>query len=188
MMIMYDDDNYDDESVSRGGVLEPEGTVEIKFRYKDLSKMMHRLDPTCERIKEKLASPELSRAERIVLDQEMKVREELLMPIYRQAAVLFADLHDTAGRMQEKGVIHVSLHLLAHYSVFMLASKDTVEPRFTVTSVIRPPTQSRIISLTVKYKILVPLIWSPRYSGHFGPMPSVTIIVRFHCTCKFMLS
>ncbi|NXC23285.1 ACACB carboxylase, partial [Corythaeola cristata] len=32
-------------------------------------------------------------------------REELLLPIYYQVAVHFADLHDTPGRMQEKGVI-----------------------------------------------------------------------------------
>ena len=89
-------------------MLEAEGTVEIKFRYKDLSKMMHRLDPTCKKLKERLMSPEMARAERVVCEQEMKTREEQLMPIYRQAAVLFADLHDTAGRMQEKGVIHVS--------------------------------------------------------------------------------
>ena len=31
----------------------------IKFRYKDLSKTMHRLDPVCKRIKDQLASPEL---------------------------------------------------------------------------------------------------------------------------------
>lgn len=43
----------------RGGVLEPEGTVDIKFRYKDLSKTMHRLDPVCKEIKDQLASPEL---------------------------------------------------------------------------------------------------------------------------------
>lgn len=29
----------------RGGVLEPEGTVEIKFRKKDLVKTMRRIDP-----------------------------------------------------------------------------------------------------------------------------------------------
>ena len=29
----------------RGGVLEPEGTVEIKFRRKELLKTMRRLDP-----------------------------------------------------------------------------------------------------------------------------------------------
>ncbi|NXO40372.1 ACACB carboxylase, partial [Locustella ochotensis] len=32
-------------------------------------------------------------------------REELLLPVYHQVAVRFADLHDTPGRMQEKGVI-----------------------------------------------------------------------------------
>ncbi|NXR15784.1 ACACB carboxylase, partial [Semnornis frantzii] len=32
-------------------------------------------------------------------------REDLLLPIYYQVAVCFADLHDTPGRMQEKGVI-----------------------------------------------------------------------------------
>ena len=30
------------------------------------------------------------------------------MPMYHQVAVMFADLHDTAGRMQEKGCINVS--------------------------------------------------------------------------------
>lgn len=38
----------------------------------------------------------------------MKEREEFLLPIYHQVAVQFADLHDTPGRMQEKGVINVS--------------------------------------------------------------------------------
>lgn len=38
----------------------------------------------------------------------MKEREEFLIPIYHQVAVQFADLHDTPGRMQEKGVINVS--------------------------------------------------------------------------------
>ncbi|NXJ73388.1 ACAC carboxylase, partial [Trogon melanurus] len=32
-------------------------------------------------------------------------REEFLVPIYHQVAMQFADLHDTPGRMQEKGVI-----------------------------------------------------------------------------------
>ena len=47
------------DTESRGGVLEPEGIVDIKYRYKDLSKTMHRLDPVCKRIKEQLACPEL---------------------------------------------------------------------------------------------------------------------------------
>lgn len=34
------------------------------------------------------------------------------MPIYHQVAVQFADLHDTPGRMQEKGVITVSVRFI----------------------------------------------------------------------------
>ena len=93
---------------NRGGVLEPEGTVEIKFRMKDLSKAMHRLDPVCISLKERMASPEMSRTERTQLEREMKAREQALRPIYHEVAVLFADLHDKPGRMQEKGVIMVS--------------------------------------------------------------------------------
>ncbi|XP_068095507.1 acetyl-CoA carboxylase 2 isoform X1 [Hyperolius riggenbachi] len=90
---------------SRGGVLEAEGTVEIRFRRKDLIKTMRRLDPTYTQIVEQLGTPELSEAERKSLEKKLKAREEQLLPIYHQIAVKFADLHDTPGRMQEKGVI-----------------------------------------------------------------------------------
>uniref|UniRef100_H3BFJ1 acetyl-CoA carboxylase n=1 Tax=Latimeria chalumnae TaxID=7897 RepID=H3BFJ1_LATCH len=50
-------------------------------------------------------TPELSTSERKELETKLKEREEFLLPIYHQVAVQFADLHDTPGRMQEKGVI-----------------------------------------------------------------------------------
>lgn len=53
-------------------------------------------------------TPELSEAQRKELEQQLKAREELLLPMYYQVALHFADLHDTPGRMQEKGVITVS--------------------------------------------------------------------------------
>ncbi|XP_069353651.1 acetyl-CoA carboxylase 2 [Eulemur rufifrons] len=90
---------------SRGGVLEPEGTVEIKFRKKDLIKSMRRLDPAYKKLVEQLGAPELSEKERKELEGRLKAREDLLLPIYHQVAVQFADLHDTPGRMLEKGVI-----------------------------------------------------------------------------------
>ncbi|XP_056384806.1 acetyl-CoA carboxylase 2 isoform X2 [Hyla sarda] len=90
---------------SRGGVLEAEGTVEIRFRRKDLIKTMRRLDPLYTQIVEQLGTPELSELERKSLEKKLKAREEQLLPIYHQIAVKFADLHDTPGRMQEKGVI-----------------------------------------------------------------------------------
>lgn len=54
-------------------------------------------------------TPELSVSERKELEGKLKEREEFLLPIYHQIAVQFADLHDTPGRMQEKGVITVSI-------------------------------------------------------------------------------
>ena len=92
-------------------MLEPEGTVEIKFRQRDLLKTMHSLDPKCLRLKEQLsaAGKEGSPTEHARLETELKKREAELMPMYHQVAVEFADLHDRAGRMQEKGVISVSL-------------------------------------------------------------------------------
>uniref|UniRef100_A0A8D2IGK1 Acetyl-CoA carboxylase beta n=1 Tax=Urocitellus parryii TaxID=9999 RepID=A0A8D2IGK1_UROPR len=90
---------------SRGGVLEPEGTVEIKFRRKDLVKAMRRIDPGYKKLVEQLGTAQLPEKERRELEGRLRAREELLLPIYHQVAVQFADLHDTPGRMLEKGVI-----------------------------------------------------------------------------------
>ncbi|KAI5088493.1 acetyl-CoA carboxylase 2 isoform X3 [Silurus meridionalis] len=90
---------------SRGGVLEPEGTVEIKFRRKDLLKTMRRVDPEFSQLTQQLSSADLSEKERSDVEAQLRAREEFLMPIYHQVAVQFVDLHDTPGRMQEKGVI-----------------------------------------------------------------------------------
>uniref|UniRef100_A0A8C4N1D7 CoA carboxyltransferase C-terminal domain-containing protein n=1 Tax=Eptatretus burgeri TaxID=7764 RepID=A0A8C4N1D7_EPTBU len=90
---------------SRGGVLEAEGTVEIKFRRKDLVKTMRRIDPIYSNLVKQLGSPELSTEVKVPLEVKLCEREELLLPIYRQVAVQFADLHDTPGRMLKKAVI-----------------------------------------------------------------------------------
>lgn len=63
------------DPVARGGVLEPEGIVEIKFRVPDLLKAMHRLDPVIRGLKEE-ASPDF--------EQAVKDRETALLPVYRQ--------------------------------------------------------------------------------------------------------
>uniref|UniRef100_A0A667YQG2 acetyl-CoA carboxylase n=1 Tax=Myripristis murdjan TaxID=586833 RepID=A0A667YQG2_9TELE len=87
---------------SRGGVLEAEGTVEIKFRRKDLVKTMKRLDSVYASLVEQLGKASFPHRE---LESKLRAREEFLLPIYHQVAVQFVDLHDTPGRMQEKGVI-----------------------------------------------------------------------------------
>jgi len=84
---------------ARGGILEPPGICEVKFRKADQLKTMHRLD-----------------AQLVALDKDpvankeaIKAREEQLLPVYLQVAHEFADLHDRAGRMEAKGVIRSAL-------------------------------------------------------------------------------
>lgn len=93
------------DPLSRGGVLEPEGTVEIKFKMKDIVKAMSRLDPTIHRLNRELTEPDLPENQQADIRKRIKERQDLLLPMYHQVAVTFADLHDTPVRMQEKGVI-----------------------------------------------------------------------------------
>ena len=88
----------------RGGVLEPEGTVEIRFRSKDLVRTMDRCDP--QRVKlvaelKETADPEVKKS----VEKKLKEGESHLMGMYHQVALHFADLHDKPHRMLEKGVI-----------------------------------------------------------------------------------
>ncbi|CAK0731625.1 hypothetical protein CVIRNUC_000020 [Coccomyxa viridis] len=85
------------DPIARGGVLEPEGIVEIKFRVPDLLKAMHRLDPVIRGLKDE-AEPDW--------EAQIKARETALLPVYRQMAVAFAEMHDTPVRMVAKGVLH----------------------------------------------------------------------------------
>lgn len=90
---------------SRGGVLEPEGIVEIKYRSKDLLKTMHRLDEPLKKLDMQLTDESLTDDRRRQIQAEVKAREQQLLPFYRTVAVHFADLHDTPGRMLAKNVI-----------------------------------------------------------------------------------
>eukprot|EP00166_Cyanidium_caldarium_P000418 ctg_1159.g407 len=121
---------YADEG-ARGGVLEPAGTVDVKFRTRDLIKAMHRLQAVqVERGRDAPASspseperaPERAGTETTVspgdasavapdttaatIDTEAQQRREMeLLPVFRQIATRFADLHDTPGRMLHKHAI-----------------------------------------------------------------------------------
>ncbi|GHP11480.1 carboxyl transferase domain [Pycnococcus provasolii] len=87
------------DSDSRGGILEPAGICEVKFRAGDVIKQMHRLD---DKLRELDADP-VANAEAI------KAREEVLMPVYQSIALEFADQHDRGGRMLAKGVVSAVL-------------------------------------------------------------------------------
>lgn len=90
---------------SRGGILEPAGIIEIKFRNADQVKAMHRLDTTLQMLDAELESHEMDSEEQKTVKDQIKAREELLKPVYTQVATQFADLHDKTGRMRAKGVI-----------------------------------------------------------------------------------
>ncbi|KAF2069876.1 hypothetical protein CYY_008806 [Polysphondylium violaceum] len=93
---------------SRGGVLEPNGIVEIKYRDPDLIKTMHRLDAKLiewdKEIPLGVSVNSLDEKQRAIKAQIL-CREKELLGIYQQIAIKFADLHDTPGRMKAKGVI-----------------------------------------------------------------------------------
>ncbi|GMH57545.1 hypothetical protein TrST_g3967 [Triparma strigata] len=89
---------------ARGGVLEAAGAASIKFRKKDLIKSMHRLDKVLLSLDMRI-SERLSDEDRAKCLAEIAERENILLPVYDQISVQFADLHDTPGRMKAKGVI-----------------------------------------------------------------------------------
>jgi acetyl-CoA carboxylase/biotin carboxylase 1 len=97
MMEMYADQE------SRGGILEPPGICEVKFRKPDQVKAMHRLDEELIAMDAKLAKA--GGEESASLKAQIAKREEMLLPLYTQIAHEFADLHDRAGRMKAKGVV-----------------------------------------------------------------------------------
>jgi acetyl-CoA carboxylase/biotin carboxylase 1 len=99
---------YADED-SRGGVLEPEGIVAIKYRREKQLETMARLDPTYGKLRTQLNDKKLSHEAQSDIKVQMTQREKLLGPIYLQIALQFADLHDRAGRMEAKGTIRMPL-------------------------------------------------------------------------------
>lgn len=99
---------YADEE-SRGGVLEPDGIVSIKYRRDKQLETMARLDPTYAQLRAKSLEKGLSPEKVSEIKTKMTQREQLLGPVYQQIALQFADLHDRAGRMHAKGTIRMAL-------------------------------------------------------------------------------
>lgn len=90
---------------SRGGVLEPEGIVEVKYKEKDLIKTIQRLDPQVLELNKELEKTSNSPETIIELETKIKKRTTDLLQVYHTVAVHFADLHDTPERMLEKDCI-----------------------------------------------------------------------------------
>ena len=99
---------YADED-SRGGVLEPEGIIGIKYRREKQLDTMARLDPVYGDLYRQLQNKDLTVDESSSIKVKMANREKLLMPVYTQVSLQFADLHDRSGRMKAKGTIRMAL-------------------------------------------------------------------------------
>jgi Carboxyl transferase domain len=75
MMEMYAQED------ARGGVIEPEGIVEIKFRNAKLIAAMERLDPVYRTMK--------ADATDLASKKALKLREEELLPMYVQVSLFY---------------------------------------------------------------------------------------------------
>lgn len=93
------------DAEARGGVLEPEGIIGIKYRKDKQLETMARLDPEYGSLRKQLAENGLSKEETEAIKHKMSAREQQLLPVYAQISIQFADLHDRAGRMKAKGTI-----------------------------------------------------------------------------------
>jgi len=93
---------------SRGGILEPAGITEVKFRYQDQLKVMHRIDPVLQVLDGEIDSAHFDN-DSDDIKKQISEREEYLKPVYLQVATEFADAHDKTGRMKAKGVIKAAV-------------------------------------------------------------------------------
>jgi len=107
---------------ARGGILEPAGIVEIKYRKAQILATMGRLDPEIAALNLQLASA--ADDERRKVAGLLKQRQEQLLPHYLKVAEQYADLHDVPARMLAKVL---PLHPLASHaacpSVFCVRSR-----------------------------------------------------------------
>ena len=69
---------------NRGGVLEPEGIVEIKFKHKDIVKAMSRLDPIVHKWNKSLSDSDMTAEKQAATRKLIKERQDLLLPMYHQ--------------------------------------------------------------------------------------------------------
>ena len=74
----------------RGGVLEPEGTVEIKYRTADLLATINRLDEQCAQLAVEVATAKTTMPQSFSvvkeLQDKLKKRQQDLLPTYQQVS------------------------------------------------------------------------------------------------------
>ncbi|CRG94893.1 biotin carboxylase subunit of acetyl CoA carboxylase, putative [Plasmodium gallinaceum] len=91
------------DTTSKGGILEPPGIVEIKFRFPEIRKLMHNTDSSIIELNKKLSTAQDEEISKI--KKEIEEKEKELLPFYLQVCHRYADLHDVSTCMKSKGVI-----------------------------------------------------------------------------------
>jgi acetyl-CoA carboxylase/biotin carboxylase 1 len=105
------------DTEARGGILEPPGICEVKYRKPDQIAAAHRMDPVLKELDDDLGNCS-DPAERERITSDIADRENLLAPVYLNVAHEFADLHDRAGRMKAKNCIRDELQWKSSRSFF----------------------------------------------------------------------
>jgi len=88
---------------ARGGILEPPAASEICFKGdKHVLEIMHRTDPALQDLDAKKAAG-------ANVTKDIENREKLLLPVFRQVAITYCDLHDRSARMKGAAAIQEEL-------------------------------------------------------------------------------
>jgi len=120
---------------SRGGILEPAGIIEVKFRAPDQNKVMHRLDQQLQLLDAELEGvDDFDDSPKEAIKEQISNRESDLKATYTQIATEFADLHDKTGRMKAKGVIKGAVPWARSREFFFyLAQRRILEDDYVAT-------------------------------------------------------
>ncbi|ANB10966.1 acetyl-CoA carboxylase ACC1 [Sugiyamaella lignohabitans] len=152
MMEMYAD------AEARAGVLEPEGMVGIKFRRDKLLSTMKRLDPKYAELCREAERKDITPAETSSIKVKLVEREKLLLPIYQQISVQFADLHDRAGRMEAKNTIRKVLDWQNARRFFFWRVRRRVNEEYLISRIAKALPKSTRLEQLARLKSL--------YTGH----------------------
>jgi len=157
MMEMYADEE------SRGGVLEPEGIVGIKYRKERQLETMARLDATYGDLKRKSLDKTLTAAQQNEIKTAMTERENLLLPTYLQISLQYADLHDRAGRMKAKDTIRMPLQWAQARRFFYWRLRRRLNEEYVVRRIAAAQSKE-LVSRSNSLKILESWSGLPKYS------------------------
>jgi hypothetical protein len=72
----------------------------------------------CMHIRQNVTCLHNQEQERAAIAQQLKARQELLLPLYSKVAEHYADLHDVPARMVAKGCVNGNILIINAFSIF----------------------------------------------------------------------